>query len=744
MKNQLTTGIILMIFSCFRIASQTVPLSVHDTTFMQGAVVEIPVYVDEELNAYQVSAYRLQLEFDPNLMEVLGVNMDGTVSQALGEPHLNTIPKGKVTIGAAGTGFLSGKGIFIFIRFRILKTGWTEMNFTGVKNNYLNEGYPSISFNQGGINIIEPPSITLYAEKNSIAVGDSLQLWVWGGVEPYQWSVSDNSKALITEDRMLHALDAGFVNLYVEDGNGIKDSINNFIIRPFKISIPPQLTQWAGKSIDIPVAVTNLTASNVTSGSFKLQYDTSVLEWTEHLQHETLLENSTVFVNNHQSGLNIAFAGTVNLQGEGVLLLLRFNVKNTAEYGTNIQFRDVLFNEDIRVTESDGYFTVQQFSRLYIYPDEGELLAGDSIQLHIGSEHVNPVSWTVSNPSVASISETGMLKAIKGGKVKVQVTDSTGANGVTRDFYLIDTRIHIPDSIICVGELLIRYPVNILKIPDANPVLSLEMTLEFDTAQLQFNGLSYNNTVSNGWMHTSNQQQDKIRYATSGANAIASTGTLVCFDFLIKNPTPSPNHSIIHLQQIRMNEGVPVVNQETYGNLYYKDLPTAPDRIWGDTLIPAHANMAMLSITPLPDIYEYVWILPEGLTGTSNIHMIQLMVAENFKSGVISVYGVNECGDGARLEFTVNKETDTSLDEQFMPDIHCYPNPVKDKLHIRCESLNNMYDKAILYDITGKKVLVLTLTHTENELDVSVLNAGLYLLKIISGNQVKHISIIKE
>ena len=121
MKNHFITGIILTIFSCLRIVSQTVSLSVHDTTFVKGSVVELPVYVNEELDTYLVSAYRLQLEFDAQLMEVLGVVTNGTVSQPLGEALVNNTLPGKVTIGAAGTSYVSGKGIFILIRFRIFK-----------------------------------------------------------------------------------------------------------------------------------------------------------------------------------------------------------------------------------------------------------------------------------------------------------------------------------------------------------------------------------------------------------------------------------------------------------------------------------------------------------------------------------------------------------------------------------------------------------------------------------------------
>jgi len=743
MKNHFITGIILMIFSCFRITSQTVSLSVHDTTFVKGAVVDLPVYIDEELDTYQVSAYRLQLEFDAQLMEVLGVVTSGTVSQPLGEALVNTAPSGKVTIGAAGTSYLSGKGIFIIIRFRMLQTGGCYLNFTGKANNYLNEGSPSLLLNNAWIGIAAAPSITLYSEYNSIAKGDSLQLWVWGGEAPYSWSVSDTNMATISASGMLHAKSTGKVTLRVEDARGIKDSVSNFIIRPFKLMIPGQLRQWAGKYLEIPVHVTDLTESNISSGSFSLYFNSDVLAWVEYSQEGTLLANKTVVANSYQNGLNISFASAETITGAGLLLMLKFMVKNTEWQTTSVEFTDVLFNENILPSVKNGYFSVQQFDRLYIYPDQVELLAGDSVQLQVSNGYTNPLSWTVNNTALASISETGMLKAKKGGKVQVHVTDSTGSSGNSY-FNLIDTRVQLADTNFCVGDMVIRYPVIIQKVPDTDPVLSMEMTVEFDTARLQFSGLSYDNTVCQGWMHTTNVQQNRILYASSGANTITQPGTMVHFDFLLKKPDASPNISIVHLQNIRMNEGVPVVNPEVFGNIFYKDKPPTPFSVWGDTLIHQDATMASFFVPELPEINKYIWMLPEGLNGNSNTSMIEVTLDAGFKNGIVSVYGINACGEGEKLEFSVRKEDDTDLETIFLQDLSCYPNPVKDKLHIRSADLHGINNLAVLYDLTGRSVLSGKLYNINNELDVSELLSGLYVLKVISGDLVKYISIIKK
>jgi hypothetical protein len=58
--------------------------------------------------------------------------------------------------------------------------------------------------------------------------------------------------------------------------------------------------------------------------------------------------------------------------------------------------------------------------------------------------------------------------------------------------------------------------------------------------------------------------------------------------------------------------------------------------------------------------------------------------------------------------------------------------------------LHGRNNLAILYDLTGRYILSVKLYKNEHELDVSELLTGVYVLKVISGEQVKHINIVKE
>lgn len=97
-------------------------------------------------------------------------------------------------------------------------------------------------------------------------------------------------------------------------------------------------------------------------------------------------------------------------------------------------------------------------------------------------------------------------------------------------------------------------------------------------------------------------------------------------------------------------------------------------------------------------------------------------------------------GIDARSEF--NTITTAGLVDEFsgnvlsvqtneLLELSIYPNPASDKIYIVS---NNTIDNIEVYDILGKRVITLK---NVNEMDVSKLNSGLYLLKIWTGKQVQ-------
>ena len=106
-------------------------------------------------------------------------------------------------------------------------------------------------------------------------------------------------------------------------------------------------------------------------------------------------------------------------------------------------------------------------------------------------------------------------------------------------------------------------------------------------------------------------------------------------------------------------------------------------------------------------------------------------------SGIIDT--VNNPAINTPLE--VVEGSTLSLEDSFVNDLVIYPNPTKDVIRI---STNGNLQGAIytVFDINGKRVLNAKLN--QDTIDVSTLNTGNYILRIVSGNSIKSQKFIKQ
>ena len=105
--------------------------------------------------------------------------------------------------------------------------------------------------------------------------------------------------------------------------------------------------------------------------------------------------------------------------------------------------------------------------------------------------------------------------------------------------------------------------------------------------------------------------------------------------------------------------------------------------------------------------------------------------------GVIDRIGLRfQAGGGSGLSgtFTIDEfvilDNTLSTDSNVKSNFSVYPNPVKDVVKI---SGANAVSEVAVYDLTGKSVIPFTKIR-DNELDISSLNTGMYMLKIAGTN----------
>ena len=81
------------------------------------------------------------------------------------------------------------------------------------------------------------------------------------------------------------------------------------------------------------------------------------------------------------------------------------------------------------------------------------------------------------------------------------------------------------------------------------------------------------------------------------------------------------------------------------------------------------------------------------------------------------------------------------VDENEMQDIEIYPNPAKNMLTVKAESLNEL----VIYNSVGQKVFSKTVGSPEVSIHLEGFDTGIYLVKLIAnGKEVtRKISIIK-
>jgi hypothetical protein len=559
--------LLLLVLPIGRLQAQSVGIRIPDTTSVKGAFIDIPLYADSTLTGGDVYSYSFQLRYDPYYFQPVSAITSETISEAFGSPTMNTSVTGIVTLAAAGTVPLSGTGRFIVFRWKVLNAGWTTISFSDAAHNYLNEGTPALVFKAGNVWIDAAPSISIYPDQSIIAKGEQLQLNVSGGTAPYTWSVTDSNLAEVDQTGLLTAKAVGNVKVVAIDAHGVRDTTSNIEIRPIRLSIPTNLTQWEGLYIDVPVQVSDLTGLNVTSGSFQLVFNPNILSAVSVGQPGTLLETGSVFMQPSDGNVTVAFAGTTPVSGSGTLLFVRFKVLNSLYGSTYIEINKILFNESLLSTNTNGYFTLKTFPYRYIYPSDGSLVVGETLDLYVGGGAILPLKWSVSDTTVAKINQLGVLKAYKRGTVKVTVIDSVGAPTYTNDFTVFDTKVVAPDTSICRFDRVVEYPLYLQSLPQTDSIESFQADISYDSDQLSFMGINTTGTGIQPWISVAHETSGKISIAASGSAFLRKAGVLVKLRFLPKPGFGNGSWAGITLNKLTFNEGSPTALIDMYGHI---------------------------------------------------------------------------------------------------------------------------------------------------------------------------------
>ena len=546
--------LLLPFYSAFGLGQ--IGVSIHDTTLVVGDEIYIPVYVDSSLTGESVSSYNLQLSFNSYYFVVDSAYSDGTITNSWGALSYNTNTTGKISIAAAGNSNLSGTGVLLYLRLKAINAGTTYLSFTETTSNFFNEGTPSIISKNGRISVNAKPTINVYPNSEIITIGDTKQFSVSYGTAPYSWSVTNSSVASIDESGLLTATSKGVTKIVAQDSNGIIDSTDGVVeIRPFRFSTR-DTSFYQGQTVDIPVYTTNLSGMNYSAGELTITVNQNILTPIEIITTGTMLSSySTPSFSFNNGNFKVAFAGNNTLAGSGVLLIIRFQITSINTGGTNLTLSNMILNETDLGNGINSYFRVLQLATLNISPSSGNLLSGETLQF-TASNGTEPYSWSVSNPSIATINSAGLLTAIKGGVIKVSAQDSFGGSGSSGDIYLYDTEVKIPDTTAEIAGT-VDIPIYMANLSSNYSIVSLQTNVLFDSSKVKFDQIVTTGTSTDGWSFSYNNTGNKVILAGASTSGFNNSGPIIKLRFIVSPNVSIGNYSNISLEQFLFNEGSP-------------------------------------------------------------------------------------------------------------------------------------------------------------------------------------------
>jgi hypothetical protein len=553
MRTIICLSTVLLLLISKNTNAQSVLVRIPDTTAVNGSIMDLPIYVDSSLTGKSILSYQVKINYNISPLSVIGIITSGTVSSGFSAPiyQVNTLTNA-ITISAAGSSPLIGKGILFYIRYQLLQATSVGFYFTGVSNCFFNQGNPIMNLTNGSINITSIPTISASFSSNSpLTLGDSVQVYVSGGTAPYSYQVLTPSVANITINGMLKSLAVGKTKVRVQSANSLVDTTDNEIeIRALKISLP-DTTVLPLSTVIYPIKINSTNSSNILSGSFRLNYTSSYLMPDSIIIIGTLLQNAFVTYQNFLNYTLISFASSSPLVGVGDLLRIKFKIINPT--GSGLAIQNIVFNQSLLANNKDGYIYFTPISALNISPTFGELFTNQTQQF-TASGGKPPYLFSVSDTSKATILSSGLFRPKKGGQVKAEITDSLNTKVQTSFFQLYDAAISLPVSSI-LSASYINYPIFISNNSGLRPIYSLQITVSFTPNTLDSVMAEITNSLTSNWSITQNVLSDKIIIAIAGILPINTSGVLFRIKGKVKSTIGVGNYIYFNASNVLVNEG---------------------------------------------------------------------------------------------------------------------------------------------------------------------------------------------
>jgi hypothetical protein len=524
-------------------AQSTVGFSITGKTIVEKDTFTIAVKADDLLTGKNIYAFRFGLSYNADYLEFLSIDSVGTVLKNWTIPTFNNRTPGTITIAGAGSSVLSGNGNMFYLKFKALRAGGTYIsNISGVS--LLNEGSPGMTVANAYIQANSKSYPDIYPDNVQLFVGEEAQMNVSGGKSPFIYNSVDTAVAVISSLTKVKAKGPGFTKVFVTDKDGEKSYITgNVDVRAIKLSIM-RSSAWPKDTFYLPVKIEIAPGTKVNSGYFEISYNGNV----EGIKSSAKTGDFDFSIQNNAvtNLMRVSFASTSGISGSGILCYLGFKAINSGNHYFDLQ--NILFNENLYAFAYREYVEVYNLPTLNISPNSGTLMWGTTQKITVANG-TPPMTYSVSDGSLASVDIQGNLKGLSGGKVKVTATDSHGATKTSGDFLILDNQFSITNSD-GVLDKICRVPISTSQLPSGKSILDFDGTISFQENVLDFIGID---PVNSGMLTEFSKTGNSVHIV--GATSTGIPSGIICYlKFQLKNTLAIGQQTSIELNSMTANE----------------------------------------------------------------------------------------------------------------------------------------------------------------------------------------------
>jgi hypothetical protein len=524
-------------------AQTTIGFSIEGATVLEKDTFTIAFKADSLLTGKGIMAYHFGLSYNADYIEFLNIDSVGSVLKNWGSPTFSNKTRGKIIVAGASSSALTGKGNMFYLRFKALRGGGTYVdNISG--QSYLNEGSPAMTLKNGYINATYRSYPDIYYDSYTLFVGEEAQMYVSGGTTPYIYNIVDTAVAVISSQTKVKGKGPGQTKAFVTDKDGEKSYTSGIIdVRAIKMSVIKS-SAWPKDTFYLPIKIEIAPGTKVYSGYFELPYNANVQGIKNSVKtgdFDISLQSNSI-----TNLTRVSFATANGISGSGILCYLGFKAINSGNH--YFDFQNMKFNENLLAFNYPNYVEVFYLPSLNISPNSKTLMWGTTEKITV-TNGAPPLSYSLSNPLLASIDELGNLSALSGGIVKVTAKDTHGATITSGDFTILDNQFSIINT---DGDLdhITRVPISTSPLPVGKLIYDFDGTISFVENDLEFIGLD---PAGSGMLTEFVRTGNSVHIVGATSTGIPS-GIIGYLKFKIKNTLPIDGQTTITINSLTANE----------------------------------------------------------------------------------------------------------------------------------------------------------------------------------------------